>query len=140
MAANSCVPAGPDQFTDILLEPVLVVWHRYISIDVVLVPEPLPVLDTFDQTLQPPPETPAPLTEFAFSKLTKSTIKSPMFAGDTARVAGFEPVEVFQLFTYEIATLVTWLAQEENTSWLASVALAARHCPTAAWAEGSVSE
>ena len=108
IAANSCVPAGPDHVTEILLEPVVVIWHRHISIDVVSVPEPLDVAATLDQELpQPPPETPPLLTESAFWKLTNSTIRSPRLTGEVARVPGLAVMVPFQLLTYEMATLVT---------------------------------
>jgi hypothetical protein len=139
IAANSCVPAGPDHVTEIGLEPVLVIWQRHISIEVVSVPEPLAVAATLDQALpQPPPDTPPLLTVSAFWKLTKSTIRSPTLTGDVLSVAGLAPLVPFQFCTKLMATLVTWLAQDENTSWLASFGLVAKHCPAAGVVLGSV--
>ena len=139
IAANSCVPAGPVQVTEIGLEPVLVIWHRHISIEVVSFPEPPVVLEILDQEVpQPPPETPPLLTASALLKLTKSTIRSPALVGEVLSVPGLAVIVPLQLFTYEMVTLVTWLAQEEKTSWLALFGLEAKHCPGAGVVVGRV--
>lgn len=122
--------------TVIVAAPVLVTTPRHISIDEVADPEPLVAPVILVQVLTPPPDTLA--SDAALFGLEKKTIRSPILAGETLKVEIALPL-LFQLFTYVMATLVTWLAHDEKTSWLALLGLVAKHCPAAGVVVGSVS-
>jgi hypothetical protein len=138
MAASSFgLPVDPLKVTDMGLAPVLVTTPFHISIDVVSAPEPVVVEATLDQTVTPPPLTfemePEP------RGLEKSTIRSFRLTADTVGIVVTPLPLLFQLLTKLMATLVTWLAHELNTSCVESLGLADRHWPGAAWALGSLS-